>query len=451
MYRIVQPILKLLKPKKFITTSFVFRLQTKVTVFLLIMFSLLLSAEQYFGTPIDCVLSSSTNAHKRFVDNFCWTTGTYIYGNATGKWVIVWWKPCVHHIVYVESVKYLSRCFIQLQVGHGCEILVYLNHPELCYGTTNGRCWCCHCWHRCFICRHSFGNCMNAVSWRIFAVQVSFRNNCSSITLIYVFAIPIIFIYPSFSCRANHGCGLHRMGQEENRSGEVFQERLHNAPAQMVRVPVLLVRNIEPHRLCKSWKEWHWPPPCGHSHHTISNSLPIPQIANMVIINKVFLNFWTNYFDAMWALLSNNLDAWTILNEHIFPKLSKCEFLLFGPSGSTESRDALCLLSLNILNEKIFAILYIWLIIILILSMLSVLNRMVMLISKQYRLFLLRRVTLFSFSQDEMRRITNRGNIGDVFVMHQIAQNIPTHLFIDLMHELLTIRKNRTVSFCSER
>lgn len=87
MYNYINPIFKLLKPKKYITTSFVFRLQTKVTVFLLIMFSILLSAEQYFGKPIDCVLSNPSNANKRFLDNFCWTSGTYIYANATGKWV----------------------------------------------------------------------------------------------------------------------------------------------------------------------------------------------------------------------------------------------------------------------------------------------------------------------------------------------------------------------------
>lgn len=171
----------------------------------------------------------------------------------------------------------------------------------------------------------------------------------------------------------------------------------------------------------------------------------------MIIIDKIFLSFWTSYFDAVWALVTNNMSAWPVYIDHVFPKMAKCDFIQVGPSGQSEMRDAFCLLSLNILNEKIFAFLYIWLIITFILSIVSVLNTIATLISKQYRLFRLRRVTMYSFSQDEMHRITNRGSIGDVFVMYQMTRNVPMHLFIDLLYELLAIRNNRSVSFSKER
>ena len=63
--------------------------------------------------------------------------------------------------------------------------------------------------------------------------------------------------------------------------------------------------------------------------------------------------------------------------DKIFPKISKCSFyrqaqsihiisnliadtLRYGPSGTLMELDAMCLLPLNILNEKIFFVLYFW-------------------------------------------------------------------------------------------
>lgn len=52
----------------------------------------------------------------------------------------------------------------------------------------------------------------------------------------------------------------------------------------------------------------------------------------------------------------------------VFPRVTKCTFKKFGPSGTIESHDALCVLALNILNEKIYIFLWFWLIILGIIS-----------------------------------------------------------------------------------
>ena len=36
----------------------------------------------------------------------------------------------------------------------------------------------------------------------------------------------------------------------------------------------------------------------------------------------------------------------------VFPKVAKCNFNKYGPSGTVEIFDGLCILSLNIINEK---------------------------------------------------------------------------------------------------
>ena len=38
---------------------------------------------------------------------------------------------------------------------------------------------------------------------------------------------------------------------------------------------------------------------------------------------------------------------------YVFPRMTKCTFHKFGTSGEVEKHDALCLLPLNIVNEKV--------------------------------------------------------------------------------------------------
>jgi len=47
----------------------VFRLHYKVTVIILVTFSLLVNSRQYFGDPIDC---TSNKEIERVIDNYCW-------------------------------------------------------------------------------------------------------------------------------------------------------------------------------------------------------------------------------------------------------------------------------------------------------------------------------------------------------------------------------------------
>lgn len=56
----------------------------------------------------------------------------------------------------------------------------------------------------------------------------------------------------------------------------------------------------------------------------------------------------------------------------VFPRVTKCIFHKFGPSGSIQKHDALCVLALNILNEKIYIFLWFWFIIIALFSGLAI-------------------------------------------------------------------------------
>ena len=60
----------------------------------------------------------------------------------------------------------------------------------------------------------------------------------------------------------------------------------------------------------------------------------------------------------------------------IFPRLTKCDFHKFGPSGTIQNYDALCVLGMNILNEKIYVFLWFWFLLLAVVTTVSLMVRL---------------------------------------------------------------------------
>ena len=46
----------------------------------------------------------------------------------------------------------------------------------------------------------------------------------------------------------------------------------------------------------------------------------------------------------------------------VFPRVTKCSFFKYGPSGTVQTHDAICVLPVNIVNEKLYIFLWFWLV-----------------------------------------------------------------------------------------
>lgn len=91
MYKVVEPIKKLISVKHFTTSDIYFLINTKLTPALLILFSVLLSALDLLRTAIDCYTDSNDSGRKSMMDNYCWSIGTYICrGDKSGKSKFSW-------------------------------------------------------------------------------------------------------------------------------------------------------------------------------------------------------------------------------------------------------------------------------------------------------------------------------------------------------------------------
>ena len=69
-------------------------------------------------------------------------------------------------------------------------------------------------------------------------------------------------------------------------------------------------------------------------------------------------------------------------------RLTKCTFHKFGSSGELEKHDALCILPINIFNEKIYIFLWFWMLILGALTALVVIYRFALCISSSLRTYL---------------------------------------------------------------
>lgn len=154
--------------------------------------------------------------------------------------------------------------------------------------------------------------------------------------------------------------------------------------------------------------------------------------------------FWGTYSQASTALLTGNSGDWTTSSSLIFPRIAKCMYYSTGASGSLQRFDSLCLLPQNVLNQKLFVILWLWFITQGILSICNLVYWMIIGYSTSLRVEILRHHSMRSLPRKKILQASNRGHIGNFFVLKQVARNTSETTFIELLNELALNASNST-------
>lgn len=92
----------------------------------------------------------------------------------------------------------------------------------------------------------------------------------------------------------------------------------------------------------------------------------------MHLMTLVFNNFWVEYLPAITSLLGGDMPAFAKNSALLFPSQAKCDYFNFGSSGTIQHIDALCILPQNVVNEKIFVFLYLWMLILMLFTVLHI-------------------------------------------------------------------------------
>lgn len=141
------------------------------------------------------------------------------------------------------------------------------------------------------------------------------------------------------------------------------------------------------------------------------------------------------------ALAYLRSDVWDDVNPMIkaFPRLTKCTFHRYGPTGGVQLHDAMCVLPLNILNEKIFIFIWVWFIILALLSGLAVVYRVICMFSPQARKALIRAVGSLT-PPYVIKGVLHDLRFDDWFMLYLIGNNMDNLHYTEIMIRLNSSR-----------
>jgi len=111
----------------------------------------------------------------------------------------------------------------------------------------------------------------------------------------------------------------------------------------------------------------------------IAHSLYLVNIIGQLFFTDAFLGYEFSKYGVSAASVLNDDPAERIdPMSQVFPRVTKCTFHKYGPSGDIQRHDVQCILPINIINEKIYVIFWFWLMILTILTILDVLFHMIL-------------------------------------------------------------------------
>lgn len=349
MLEIVSSFKSSLNFKKICIDDFVFKLHYKATFLMLAVFSTVVTAKQYIGDPIDCIVDEIP---QEAMDAYCWIYSTFTLpnklGGRLGKDIA---HPGVSSHTDEDEVKYHQYyqwvCIVMLIQA----ILFYIPH---------------YLWK-------------NWEGGRMKMLSLDMQH-------------PVI----DEKCKENRKAAFcdYYMNQKGT----------HNS--------------------------YYW-------YFFLCEILNLMNVIGQIIflnffLDGEFLSYGHHVFQYINSKPEDKLDD---PMARVFPKVTKCTFQKYGPSGGVQKFDGLCILPVNILNEKLYAIIWFWFVILAIISMLSLIRHLFMIFCPWVRTFILP----FGFSntyKEDLNLVRSEGQIGDWFVLQQLRKNMDSLIFKEFIEEL---------------
>jgi len=123
-----------------------------------------------------------------------------------------------------------------------------------------------------------------------------------------------------------------------------------------------------------------------------------------------------------------------------FPRIASCNYWRWGSGGLQENINAICVLSLNMINDKVFLILWWWFFLISVVGALRLIYRIIQTRSPylRYQLINMRMNRYFKRSSKIVRieAFVSQCKLGDWFVLYQLSKNLNRPFFMDFLTHL---------------
>ncbi|XP_042203530.1 innexin inx2-like [Homarus americanus] len=118
---------------------------------------------------------------------------------------------------------------------------------------------------------------------------------------------------------------------------------------------------------------------------------------------------------------------------YVFPRMAKCTFKSFGSSGTIQVRDVMCLIATNIINEKIYVFLWVWLVMLTTLTSAFLIYRLLTILFPFFRHFLLKTRVNHEMSRD-VTVVMKMSSLSDWFLVYSLGKNMEQTVFSEFIH-----------------
>ncbi len=126
----------------------------------------------------------------------------------------------------------------------------------------------------------------------------------------------------------------------------------------------------------------------------------------------------------------------------VFPRVTKCTFTKYGPSGTVQTHDAICVLPINIVNEKIYVVMWFWLVVLSALTVVSLLYHIFFMITPAATKMYLgaRAMNQRELGLDEIAR---HCELGDWKLLYLLGRNMEPVVLGEFLRELADVLEER--------
>lgn len=387
--RIVDPLQHYIKFPRIWIDNAVFRLHCKASALLLFGSCLLVSVGQFFGDPIDCIVEK--DVPSGVMDTYCWIHSTFTLPkkvNAELGWAVA--HPGVGPVDLLVPPPGSEPAHLHLQ-----------NYTEE-------------------IVEHRY------YQWVVFTL----------------FLQGVLFLAPYQLWKYMEGGKVASL-IPTNLVHTIHDKRMpgFGTPANLIdggkKAAAVATGKIKDYFINRVGR------PYGYREHrhyflkfTLCEFLNLFNVVGQIIFLNVFFDgVFTTYGSEVLSMSQQDPEDRYDALDRVFPKVTKCSFDKYGPSGTIQRFDGLCVLSLNIINEKIYIMLFFWLVFLVTVTSISLAWRLASIFSGRIREFILRGQSRLLAKPDEVSIVCNNLSLGDWFILVQIGNNIDTMLYADLIHQ----------------
>jgi len=173
------------------------------------------------------------------------------------------------------------------------------------------------------------------------------------------------------------------------------------------------------------------------------------QTCQLLNIMMLVLNFWatnqflsggfSSYGSDVVNFLTTDADKWDSTDPgpmcQTFPTVVGCEISTVGAAGSRSTDNGICILSQNIINEKIYLFLWFWFVLLGVACGIQMIFEIAVLSMGAVRSWLMER-QFDGIGDQQMKDFVLNLGLGDWFVLHQIGKNTNEEFFHALIKNL---------------